>query len=451
MISSAEELGNFMMDYYRTRALKQLAEALEYAATARDFPDEFNRGLALYFFARVGRLQPEVVLLYERVLRKSSQEGKDFVLSVIQLARNTQAEELPHPVEPTFPADFDVLERPVRQPGDLDYLWTEFSVTGTKEPVHKVIDVVAWPDRVRFRLEKWLQVPASDFLSRWKRKRALNQLERIAGIICDAATNEIRTVGDLDLHTFSLAKKEGFEKVRPALPFDLSQEDLHYIATKGAAHWSLSGIAARHAPVLDACREELERHSEPARHTLEQVITSASGQESAEIIQPDGESHALHRKHKLEELVLFILVAAAVGFFYQSFALFFLELVEAAPTLSLVSGIACLVLAVLGGAYRQVNSYLIARTASIPLVGEHGQEKSVLLGTYNPAWLSRKMRVLTWVGVTATTLWAAGVGAAMVSTSSEFESFLEVFLLAVAARWGVSALLVRLARPEKWD
>jgi hypothetical protein len=53
--------------------------------------------------------------------------------------------------------------------------------------------------------------------------------------------------------------KMGALKVKLALPFDLSDDDLNYIATKGVADWSLSSMAPEHPIVSDTLRTELNR------------------------------------------------------------------------------------------------------------------------------------------------------------------------------------------------
>lgn len=292
MINSVEELNDFMMYYYqrrrwskRARSAKstkrdQLAEALEYAATPRNFPDMDAQNLALYFFARVARLEPSVIPQYEASLEKVSHGERSFILNVLRLATDDRKQELARSLEGSFPGEFDVLQRPIAGPADLDYLWVEFFVTGSKDPVRKLIEVLAWPDRVRHKLDRWLQKPAFGFFSRWRKKRVLEQLRRVAEIACDATTNTIKTIDDLDCmcvlgpETQFPSSKE-FAKIKAALPFDLSQDDMNYVAMKAAARWSLSSNACMHPKVLEICQKEFERHSGDTRHGLEQVIASA--------------------------------------------------------------------------------------------------------------------------------------------------------------------------------
>jgi hypothetical protein len=275
MISSAEELGNFMMDYYRTGTHQQLAEALEYAATTHDFRDLHTRNLALYFFARIARLHPMVVSEYEKVLEGLSRNRRHFVLSVLQLSSGVSPQELPKSLESRFPIEFDVCDRPITYPGDLDYLWTEFSIAGKKEPVHRIIDVLRWPDRVRSKLEEWLQMPASGFFAKWREKRALGRLQSVADIVCDVTANTIKTSGDLDLHVLSRGQQAGFSGIRGALPFRLSQDDVNYVATKWTAEWSLSNMAATHTMVLEVCKQRVNELPEGIRLSLLEVISLA--------------------------------------------------------------------------------------------------------------------------------------------------------------------------------
>ncbi len=292
MINSVEELDDFMMYYYqrrrwskRARSAKsvkrdQLAEALEDAANPRNFPDMHAQNLALYFFARVARLEPSVIPQYEASLEKVSHGERSFILNVLRLATDDRKQELARSLEGSFPREFDVLQRPIAGPADLDYLWVEFFVTGSKDPVRKLTEVLAWPDRVRHKLDRWLQKPAFGFFSRWRKKRVLEQLRRVAEIACDATTNTIKTIDDLDCMCLlgpetQVRHSKEFAKIKAALPFDLSQDDVNYLATKGAAKWSLSSNACMHPKVLEICQKEFERQSGDTRHGLEQVIASA--------------------------------------------------------------------------------------------------------------------------------------------------------------------------------
>ena len=273
-IDSTERLSNFMMFYYQRRRWskrsgiaksakqRQLAEALEYAANCQDLPNMHARNLALYFFARVAALDPSVIPLYEASQRKTSQEGRKFISTVLRLTTDDPTQEL----DTSLPTELDVFRCPVAGPEDLDYLWVEFYVTGSKQAVRKIVEVLIWPDRVRFKLDRWLRRPAVGFLSKWRRKRVVERLRRVTGIECDLTTNTIKTTEDLDcICSFGLEIRprtaKEFAKVRAALPFSPSEYDLNYFGTKGAARWSLSSNAYEHPRVLETYQEVRDQQS----------------------------------------------------------------------------------------------------------------------------------------------------------------------------------------------
>ena len=132
----------------------------------------------------------------------------------------------------------------MRNPTDLDYLWCEFFLTGNVEAIRKIIEVLKWPDRIRSRLNRWLQDPTHGALSVWRKKRIAKQLAHATGIVCDVHAKSLETDDDLDCLCFAgrdirPRNAEEFGKLRAALPIELSDDDANYIATKGAAKWSL--------------------------------------------------------------------------------------------------------------------------------------------------------------------------------------------------------------------
>jgi hypothetical protein len=192
---------------------------------------------------------------------------------VIQLATNCHTTEALHAIGPDFPIAFDILERPISRPEDIDYFWTEFSVTGSREAIHAIAKVLMRADRIRSRLARWLQTPVPNILSTYKRSRVLQRLERVVGISCDGATSEILTSGDLDVHVFMAAMNVGVAKAIAALPFDLSEDDVNYVGTKGVADWSLSSMTSEHAIVSDILRTEFNRTPVGTIPTFAEVST----------------------------------------------------------------------------------------------------------------------------------------------------------------------------------
>ena len=149
-----------------------------------------------------------------------------------------------------------------RDKENLDYLWGEFFVTGSKEPLRRIINVLRGPDLIRRKLGEWLRTPRSGFLDRWKGRRVCQRLRKAAGIDCDFTSRTITTTEDLDClctleSDLEVRDVKGFARIRQALPFELSDSDIVYMVTKGTARWSLFSNAEEHSLVREICREEL--------------------------------------------------------------------------------------------------------------------------------------------------------------------------------------------------
>jgi hypothetical protein len=247
-----------MMNYYREP--EGLSEALRYAANAEDESNEHTKNLAVYFFSRLVQLQPSVASQYEAALEYASDEGRVFITKVLRLASRDSAPDLTRSLELSFPTAFDALERPITHPFDLDYLWCEFFITGSKEPVRRIAEVLRWPDIVRQKLEAWLKQPASGVISRWKRKRTIGRL-RSAGIPLQESGEAIEGGQDLDclctVGVYAACPAQGqFSAVRAILPFEISLTEANRILTKACAKWSLVSNASQHSIVSETCREE---------------------------------------------------------------------------------------------------------------------------------------------------------------------------------------------------
>ena len=130
----------------------------------------------------------------------------------------------------------------------------------------------------------------------------------------------------------------------------------------------------------------------------------------------------------------------------RTFVAWFFEAAGAAPTFSLVAGVICFILAVLSGAFRQICSYLLLRTFPLVVTDQDGKEKIVRLGINPPAiWFSLTFRLLSWLFVAATSIWAGGIVAALLLSLLPTETlsgdFAIIFIFAMFLRWSISALL----------
>lgn len=277
------DFNKFVDEFYRSGSPNQAAEAIWCFVHSEMFGKRSSEGsidLTQYFFARIAEDHPEVVRSYEAQLDEATPNGKVYILSLLGMVgdEHTQSflnnrfaddayKDLQQEIADTLerlPATekIDVLQRSIRSSFDLDLLWIEFQITGNKEPVRRIIRTLDWRDVIREKLRDWLSLaPATQFFGRSisRHHRTLDRLSKFADIECDIERQEIKTLEDLDC-ICSLERghwsPERFTKIKAALPFDLSVEELNHIAVKATAKWLLESSAAKHELVLEACEEQ---------------------------------------------------------------------------------------------------------------------------------------------------------------------------------------------------
>jgi serine/threonine protein kinase len=265
----------FITFFYQSPDADKAPAALEFFVNSElprlDTADPHTVEMLWYFFTKVAQLFPPVLRGYEAVFRKSlyrrvfilwvlaqagDHETREFLDSCMKESEYTSVHDaISKVLDKWSPASIDALEWPIEWGGDLDFKWMEFIVTGSKDAVRRIISVLDWPDRIREKLQAWLEKkPILGILSR--RRYQANKLREFAGIECDLHRCQIETADDLDC--LSMASRERWEAMRNALPFRLSEVDVVYISTKEAARWSLGSFARQHPSVLEVCLEELE-------------------------------------------------------------------------------------------------------------------------------------------------------------------------------------------------
>jgi TPR repeat protein len=259
------EADEFVTYYYRSPAPERVTEALQWFVSTPDVLDPKSAVPMGYFFGRVAQEHPSLIQEYRGVLRAASPQAKPFVSGILaELAA-------------TPPGPVNALQRPILTATDNDLLWAEFMLTGSEEPIVRLIDVLARPDVVRAHLEAWLAFPLLELDTRLG--RIVDDLRFTAGIVCDLHRGEIRTQGDLDcrclMQGLALAPTERVQDVRDALPFELTDEDVTFMGAKASAKWSLASNANRHLQVLRTCEAEVARRSEAVGAALREIIVWA--------------------------------------------------------------------------------------------------------------------------------------------------------------------------------
>lgn len=142
----------------------------------------------------------------------------------------------------------DPATSPIGGPGDLDFLWGAFLLTGDAGLVRRIALQLEREDRTLALLRTWFR---STPWFPWARRRKSTQIGRLGefGFVLDAEAPLLGNVMDLDLLVWRLMA-EGLQ-VRQELPFACSDDFIAHLATKGAACWSLQSNAQQHQRVRE--------------------------------------------------------------------------------------------------------------------------------------------------------------------------------------------------------
>ena len=162
----------------------------------------------------------------------------------------------------------NALDLRIQGPEELDLLWAEFFVTGSSDPILRIIETLDWEDRVRRHLGLWLQ--EKSFFGQLKRRATAATL-RSVGLEVDLDAKLIITDGDLDYLCHSIAARSF--PIFKHLPFQLSYEEAIAAMTKGTALWSLRLNSKEHQLVADLCHAEQKRPGGPTRLLLTEPST----------------------------------------------------------------------------------------------------------------------------------------------------------------------------------
>ena len=258
------EFLDFTTYYYQRPRVDLASDALRWYSRSPWVKDPLSAAPMAYFFARLAQIHPDLAPDYAAALKEVTDEGAVFIRGVLE----------------STPTTVKAVDRLIRTPTDNDVLWAEFALSGSEQPVVRLIQVLEWTDRVREGLVAWLRRPAPPrFLSLFDRRDQMQRaLDNVAGIVCDLARQSIETPDDLDCRCMLdgvAISQERFEGIRRLLPFPLSSDDLHRIAIKASAKWSLASNCQQHPKVRHVCVEEAARRSGRARLALLDIIRHA--------------------------------------------------------------------------------------------------------------------------------------------------------------------------------
>ncbi len=261
------ECDDFLTYYYRSPVPERATEALRFLMSGSHVEDACGRVPTAYFFARMAQENPGLLRDYEQLFGETQFEGDALLSEIIADLKSI----------PQAPSN--ALARTVRTPTGNDLLWAEFFVTGSNEPIERLIEVLERPDRIRQKLEAWLTSPLRFFRSATRCKRTYERLRTAAGVACNTELTRIETLGDLDclclMQGVDLATEIRFFEVRRALPFRLTENEIIQMSIKATAKWSLASNANRHPCVLETCEEQLAKRQGSVKMALQEIVDKA--------------------------------------------------------------------------------------------------------------------------------------------------------------------------------
>jgi hypothetical protein len=254
--SSFEAFRRVTSEYYREPdprlAVLALQHTLGLLATIE--PAQLQRfGNVVYLFRRIAEVSDDARIGFEPLLRGYRGPHRELALAILEAPDGGRA-----------PSALDLA---VQGPEHLDLLWAEFFVTGSPEPILRIIGTLDLGDQVRRHLEIWLR--ARSFFGGAARRATASTLREV-GLEVDLDSRAIVTEADLDCLCFSIAERKF--PIFKHLPFALPSADLLVLATKGAALWSLRLNSTVHALVAELCRAERARPGGAARLRLTEPV-----------------------------------------------------------------------------------------------------------------------------------------------------------------------------------
>lgn len=292
--SILDDFGKFSMSYYLQPNPEKVSWFLDKLIKDNTFRHDLSRNdfLWAYFFGRAASLSPSLVSEYKKVYLSSDLIGKEFILGIFKIYRTKELENflresigsselgLKNKIEELLknPAlGKNAIPEKLSDASQLDLTWCDFFVTGTREPIVKIIDVLSWQDRFRDKLTVWLYTKHTN-----SEKKKLENLLKEAGIDIDSQGKEILSPIDLDCLYSAYLQRSGFNneisrqgvEIRKILK--LSKDDLLYMGTKGSAMWSLQSNAQQHPRVLEYCKQEFERRTDKSKIELSIIIEVVS-------------------------------------------------------------------------------------------------------------------------------------------------------------------------------
>ena len=194
-----EEFGQFIIFYYKNPDVNKVPDALSTALGSAFIDDDKNcdehcKDLIAFFFARVAKDKPFLWESYKSTFEKASHKQRLFLLRVFRLSsrpdieqycklklndRNFTSEkaDICKVLDANKSKDFSPLNMDINDAAVLDFLWEEFFVTGSREPVERIISVLPW-----WRNGKDIQQKVIAGAARWSLESNCQQHDKVLEI-----------------------------------------------------------------------------------------------------------------------------------------------------------------------------------------------------------------------------------------------------------------------------
>jgi len=292
-----EDFNTLTMHYYSNPQPEKIPAVLKAYLSAEYFnsdqPTDFYMSVS-YLFGRIAKAEPSLIPEYQKIFEGATHRGRVFLIMVFQICGNEQVagylrsklddkaftnerSDIENTLKRGIPISYDPLKMDVKSGVDLDALWAEFFVTGAQEPIVKIIDVLSRDDLFKEKLMAWMSHKHTK-----KEIRNLNTLLNSSNLRVDLEEGKLDIGSDMDCMYSSYLSASGRHKERSKSGVQirkilgLSEEDLIYMANKGAAMWSLQANSEQHPKVFEYCKQEFERRNDKSKIELAIILEVVS-------------------------------------------------------------------------------------------------------------------------------------------------------------------------------
>ncbi|MCM2373406.1 hypothetical protein [Aporhodopirellula aestuarii] len=205
---------------------------------------------------------PTIMMMFVRIAEVYP-EVRDFLMQQLPEANDMERSALGLILDPPEGIrNAEYLPQEIASPGEMDLCWSEFLVTGSTQPIEKVVAVLDRDDLARPLIDSLLSGddgPPMEFDD--------NELMELASVgIALGRTDgpwKVMSPGDVDILLWFGLKDQNQACTRVFQ--EMNDEQRVHVANKGAAMWSLRANAAQHGTIRLFCEEQSKREGGQGR------------------------------------------------------------------------------------------------------------------------------------------------------------------------------------------